>query len=157
EIKTNSYGTLVAQGGGYAEVFDVSVEFTDSVDSGDLTIDDGVVVTACGCGTTPLTLRLDHTLIKNNSLSDFIRRNRLSLDKSLVLRYRSSGDSWQCHTHLMGTGVSGHQERWLVRMEFACIDELNGDILGTNQWKFSMFITRADLGTGLDTETKLLV
>lgn len=157
EIDSSLLGIFVATAGFYSDIFDLSVEFSEIDATSDLTIDDGLITTNCGCGSLPLTLVVGHNLLQSNRLNDFLKRNVLLMDRELTMRYKSSGNSWQTHTHLRGIGEGGHQEKWLVLMEWACVDELSGEALGTNQWKFTLHITRSNLETGFDTETRFLI
>jgi hypothetical protein len=145
------YGTI-SGGEATAElsVLDMTVLFAE-VDSQDtLSIDDGTVTVDCGCGPLPLTLILRHNLTKANYLSNFFKRNNITFEDIITLRYNSNTTSWRGHLHFVGDGNYNTRERWNMFFEWACTDSS-----GADTWRLYVFINRKDLATGEDSETRV--
>lgn len=127
----------------------------------DGTLDDlsSTIATKCeSCSQIPIVLNMSHNLADAAVLGQFLIRNGLKLDEVLPIRYNRISSSWQGNYHFRGVGDSGGTlEDWSIVAEWSCIDELGSINLGNYLWKFSLYIKRKNVVTGMDFDTRLLL
>jgi len=88
-----------------------------------LTISEGSA-SACGCSPISLSLTARHNLSNSSVISNFIRRNAISLAPELTMHYRTSDSSWRGAQRLLGTGRDGSSEEWLIIFSITCINQI---------------------------------
>jgi hypothetical protein len=130
----------------------IDVEFSNSIQSQNLSINNQIISTPCACTDLPLFLILNHNLLKTNTLTQFLDRNSFSLDKDLSIRYKSKNNSWNFNKHFNGVGPDGNlQENWLILFELSCREDLSD-----YYWNFLMYAKRS-LSNNEDFETKIIL
>lgn len=143
-----------------ATIEDLEVFFSE-IDNNtvELTQDDGTISTKCqGCSDLPMQLLLTHNLDDGAVLVDFLNRNGETLPTILTLNYSRRLGSWQSQLHYKGVSDNrGTEESWRILFEWACVDSIASQDLGSFVWKFSMSVLRKNLLTGMDFDTRLLV
>jgi hypothetical protein len=134
------------------EVSDFYVEFLESIQSTNLTINQDIAIVPCACTDLPLFLSLNHGLSNANILKDFISRNSFALPDNFIIRYKLKNKSWQFVKHFNGFGTDGKlKEQWLINFDLCCFEDI-----GDSYWKFLMSVKRI-INNNEDFETKFLL
>jgi hypothetical protein len=110
-------------------------------------------ITRCGCEVFPI-IYLRHNLVNNNSLRNFLSINDLSLPSEIALSFNN--EAWRKNFQFTGLGETGSHERWMALFEWGCTSFVDGIDLSENRWFFSLFVSRKNLVTTDDFETRLL-
>ncbi len=118
------------------------------------------VATKCSrCTSIPVVLDMSHNLGDAAIFKEFLLRNGYVLPDILKMRYNRRNDAWQSNIHFRGSSnnASGQNESWSILAEWACTDELASQELGNFIWKFSIYVKRKNLTTGMDFDTRVLL
>lgn len=152
EVNRINYGIVNVRFGLESTVSNLSVEFLESFQSNNLTINQELVSPSCACSDLPMFLILNHGLYNANILKEFLKRNNLSLEDSVTIRYKSRSNSWQTVKHLNGFGTDGILiEKWNILFDLCCFEDV-----GDSYWKLLMSIKRI-ISNNEDFETKFLL
>jgi len=118
------------------------------------------VNTSCGeCNQVSLKLHFKHNLEFAGVLRDFMIRNGYELPDTMTLFFNKRSDSWQGSMHYLGTAADNlmNQESWRINVDWACTNKYADDDFSSSVWRFSLLITRKNINTGLDFDTRLLL
>lgn len=135
----------------------IFLSFDENISSGnDLTIDNGNVVSQCGCDTLPLVLNISQNLSYGNALQSFLNKNGYSLADDLDLTYKSSTNSWTKNLHYRGFGdLDNSTENWNVLFEWTCSTPVNS--IQQGHWELKFLVRRITSGVSLTTRGKFIV
>jgi hypothetical protein len=141
------------------DVQDIAVDFATEDDSPAIPVPTNLVSTSCGnCTRIPQVIHLGHNLDSAATLIDFLNRNGLIFSEDILMRYSKRQDAWQANVHFSGFSDDGiTEESWRILFEWACVDSLGGQDLGTFVWKFSTSVLRTNLATNFNEDTRLLL
>jgi hypothetical protein len=116
------------------------------------------VTTGCStCTQMPVDMFFDHNLTNPSVLKNFLFRNNLSLDATQEMYYSDRLSNWVCNQHFYGVSDdNSNDETWRFTFEFACTDTIAGET-ASPVVKFSMLIVRHNQGTGVTSQTRLLI
>lgn len=129
--------------------FDFSSELGDLDYATDLTIDDSVITTSCGCSPVSMRLALEHNMIRSSFVSNFLKRSGLSMGELVDMRYRSSDSSWRSNMHFLGRGRDGVSfEDLTFYYSLGCSE---------NFWIFSFSAESSNRTTGDVLRTKFII
>lgn len=152
EVNRINYGIINVRFGFESTVSSLSVEFLESIQSSNLTINQELISPSCACTELPMFLILNHGLSNANILKEFLKRNNLSLEDNIAIRYKSKSNSWQTVRHLRGFGTDGILiEKWNIVFDLCCFQDI-----GDSYWKLLMSIKRL-ISNNEDYETKFLL
>jgi hypothetical protein len=153
-------GELESSVGAKAFIESFEVNYLESdIDVETLASLSSTISTRCStCGAIPVVLDMTHNLNNAAVLKEFLNRNGYVLSDSMKLRYNRKSDSWQGNVHFRGTSSTGSDlERWTILAEWACTDELAAEELGNYIWKYSLYIKKKNLVTGMDFDSRVLL
>lgn len=128
----------------------------DSVPTG-LTIGDEEVVVTCGCGDLLLRKEMLSNWGTTNVFYDFLKRNSIQFPERVGLLYHELTKTWKKSYHY--TGISSDavtNDRWDLLFQWSCTNDINGETLAEDVWKFSAQIARKNLTTGQDFYSKII-
>lgn len=144
-----------------ATIEDLEVTFSSiDTNANPLTADDDTISTRCaGCTEVPLQLVMTHNLDRAGVLIDFLSRNGETLATRLPLYYSRRLGMWQYQIHYMGNADTNTaaDESWRILFEWACVDSIGSQELGSYVWKFGFSVVRKNLLTGMDFDTRILL
>jgi hypothetical protein len=101
------------------------------------------VTNRCGCTNIPPLLQLTGDLYRCQPLTNFLKRNGLSLPNIFNMGYSSVYQGWQSSLHFSGVGNDDKTvERWSVLLEWQCTSIVGGVDLGNPLWLFTMQVSR---------------
>ena len=118
------------------------------------------IATACSsCSAIPDTLYFRHNLQNGLFLSDFLKRNSLTIPQSIQMVYSPKTESWQASMHFRGVGGdnSSQLERWQINIDWSCVSQYSENTLSSAMWKFGLYIRRVDESNLDKHETRLLI
>ncbi len=140
-------------------IIDFSVTFSSDEEEQSIPISTESIFIKCGCGDIlPVRLRLEHNLNTENKLSQFITRNRTTLEDNAVMYYDNVNKLWQKNYHFVGLSSDGiTRDVWDINFDWSCTDIVGGFSLGSFIWKLGMQVFLRNIDTGLDYDTRLLV
>jgi hypothetical protein len=153
-------GFLLSSLGVTATIESLEIAYYEQDLDGDSTLDDleTTIATKCeSCSEIPTILNMSHNLTDTAVLGEFLIRNGLDLEEVMPIRYNRISSSWQGNYHFRGMGDSGALEDWNIVAEWSCVDELGSIDLGNYLWKFSLYIKRKNVLTGMDFDTRILL
>jgi len=159
ESSETDWGILeFASAGATVELLDLSGNFVffDSNPTG-LTIEDTEVRVPCECGYLALQLEMLNNWSRASGFGDFLQRNSLSIPERIDLLYHQASRTWKKSYHFAGMSSDGTtQERWDLLFQWACTNEVNGQELVDDVWRFSTRIRKTNLSSGQDFQTRLI-
>lgn len=116
------------------------------------------VATNCGCTALTPNIRLRHNLAVNNLFTEFLVRNNLTFPEEILLSYRERDETWHNVFNFSGNAaISSQTETWKLTYEWACVNSIAGEDLGSYHWKFHLLITRRLNGTAQRTKLLLVI
>lgn len=102
------------------------------------------VATRCSCSPVPQTLFLNNAFDRLGGFSEFLRRNKFSLPAAIPLKYSTISSKWDRNYHFHGTGlVDGVYEKWILRVEWFCANNVVGDFTGESLWQLMIMLRRS--------------
>jgi hypothetical protein len=150
-VKCSDMGVIDIDTGGEAEVQDQRAGFAFAAAPVTLPITTGISADCC-VSPIPSFLELKHNLSNLQLLSNFLKRNGLTLDGGIgtdtfiPLQYRPKVKTWQGSIYLIGLSTtSNSEETWNLTFEFTCTDEVGGSSLSSSNWVFTLNVKRQDL------------
>ena len=133
---------------------DIAIIFGTGDTAPALTLPAQIVSTSCGsCTAMPVVLYLHHNLQNAGNISDFLKRNGLSLPSPISLHYNSRIRGWVGNYHLSGYNQSD-VESWKFSIEWACVS--NTIDVTSPSYKFTLLVTRLLKNTASDTKIKIV-
>lgn len=151
------YGTQWVKLYGDIDLFEVVGTYKDQADAEALVQPSGQIK-AGGCTDLPYTLNMRHNVDVSNALTEFLLRNDYAIAEVLPLYYNTNNETWQHNIHLSGQSARGnYRERWDLLFEVKATDTLGGSTLGRKLWILGIRVTRKNLLTGADADTRILV
>ena len=125
---------------------DISVVFGNDTNLPLIVVPPQVIGTACGvCDNMPVIINMQHNLVQDGVLYNFIQRNGLTLPSVLTLYYNVLRNSWVSSIHLNGLSVTNiGSENWKLIFEWGCVP-------GNDLWRFAMLIVRSNAEFTVDT------
>jgi len=119
------------------------------------------VATACGtCISFPLGLFVEHNFSNPGVLGNFLQRNNYTFAKILPLTFSNRSNSWLAFQHFEGASSdNANIENWRFQFEWACTNSPFGQESSTSTpvFKFSIIVTRKNLGTNIATDTRIII
>ena len=92
----------------------------------------------CGCTSLPTTIFLQHNIIQNNKLAQFMIANNQSQPAYIPLLYNAVNDGWQANSHLFGHSDTGiGLDTWNILFELRCTSIVGVSDAGRNLWLLS--------------------
>lgn len=151
-------GDFFADIGASAILDDIVVVFNEPPTIALVPVLDRVSVDCFSCSPISSLLYLTHSLGNTSVFTGFLNSNGFKIDKVIPLRYSRKKGSWFANLHYTGlTNGASTEESWNFMFEWGCSNELAGDTLGTPIWEFSMLVSRKNLTTLVDYDTRMLV
>lgn len=119
----------------------------------------GTIFTNCSaCTALPTNLFIHQNFNNPSVLQSFLKRNGFSFDSPLSFLYSKKLNSWLAHQHFTGLGEDNiNNEYWRFAFEFSCVDEIAAEPTDSYVIKFAISITRKNLATQYDSDTKIIV
>lgn len=128
-------------------------QFINSITSSAITI-----YNTCGCNVIPSILYLSHNLEFGGILKEYLVRNGIVLSDYVNLFYDGRYGSWRNSIYLTGVGDNlNSQENWNLIFEWACVNEYAEESFNSSVWKFSLLVSRKNLGFNVDFDTRILI
>jgi hypothetical protein len=119
----------------------------------------GQVVTDCGCN-VPTEIYFTHDLGKTNKLSNFLKRNGLSLPRTTKLSYSMGSSAWFTNITYKGVGLDGSSnERWSLILSLECTNVVDGrfDVGNPFFWKLVLLVRQQNESKNSTNDTRLQV
>lgn len=133
---------------------DIAIIFGTGTTAPALTLPAQIVSTSCGsCTAMPVVLYLHHNLQNAGNLSDFLKRNGLSLPSPIPLHYNSRIKGWVGNYHLSGYNQAD-AESWRFSIEWACAS--NTIDITSPSYKFTLLVNRILKNSASDTKIKIV-
>jgi len=138
-------------------ISDINVNFSET-NINELTLPTDRVFTTCGdgCVDIPLSVDLNHNIVSNNKLSQFLFRNGLYMSSTFLLKYNSTNDCWQENFYFKGTGSAENNESWNLVFELKCTEVVAGVEIGKSLFQLGVSIFQNNLDTGEDYDTRIV-
>lgn len=159
EIDSDWIGLFEIHGGmsGFADNLEVffaeDLQVTNSIISSATTI-----YNTCGCNVIPSILYLSNNLEFGGVLNEYLVRNGINLPDYISLFYDGRYGSWRNSIFLTGVGDNlNSQENWNLIFEWACVNEYSEESFNSSVWKFSLLVSRKNLGFNVDFDTRILI
>lgn len=160
-VTSTFLNTNMCNMGMFISLEDLEVNFSvDGADAPAITAPVTTINTSCGeCNQIALNLNFKHNLEFGNVFREFLIRNGLTVPTTFTLSYSKRLDSWQGTLHYTGVSADNlsNTETWRFNIDWACTKEYADDDFASSVWKFSMLVTRKNINTGIDFDTRLLV
>lgn len=122
-----------------------------------LTIEDTEVRVPCGCDYLSLQLKMRNNWSETGVFSDFLQRNSTTFPDQIDLLYHAASHTWKKAYHYTGLSPDATtREQWDLLFQWSCTDEINGEELAGDVWKFAAQIRRKNLSTGQDFQSRLI-
>lgn len=119
-----------------------------------------VINTSCGeCNALSMQLNFKHNIEFGNVFREFLIRNGLEVPETFSLFYSKRLDLWQGTLHYNGYAADNlsNTENWKINVDWGCTKNYAGDSFASSVWKFSLLMTRRNIDTGIDFDTRLVI
>jgi hypothetical protein len=117
----------------------------------------GSILTLCGnCTSMPRIINVFTNLDSANVLSSFLLRNGLSLPSFFTAYYNQKFNSWVSNYHVTGIGENGLDESWRFTVEWSCTNNIYGEDLTSDYWKFSLLVVQKNNSFSYDTRILII-
>ena len=118
------------------------------------------VNTTCGeCNAVPLKLHFKHNLEFGAIFREFMVRNGHTIPSSFPLFYNRRSESWQSVLHYNGLDGDNTNQTvsWRINVDWTCTSQYADENFSSSVWKFSLLVTKRNITTNLDFDTRLLL
>lgn len=151
DLNFESLGIIVSLFSLGAKAFDFKLEEKEIEYGTNLTIADTIVFPVCGCGPLGMSILLSHNINNSSVLGGFFRRNAISNQNKVNLKYKSEDNSWRNIQHFTGRSRDGVSfEDWTIFLTLQCMPN-------SDAWRFSFIVKSQNKVTNQDLQTKFLI
>lgn len=131
---------------------DTSLNYTDNNQA--ITPASSNIRTLCGtCTSMPSSFYVFHNLADTPDITNFLNNNTATLPDHLAMRYNNKSKTWTANYQMLGEDSDGPQ-KWNFVFNWNCLDT-NGEDYVSPFWKFSIFVNKLNLNSGIDFDTKV--
>jgi hypothetical protein len=144
-------GTIVYLFSFNIRAFDFKLEEKEIEYGTNLTIADAVAFPVCGCGPLGMSILLTHNINNSSVLNSFFKRNAISNQNKVNLKYKAEDNSWRSIQHFIGRSRDGVSfEDWTIFLTLQCMQQ-------SSAWRFSFIVKSQNKTTTQDLQTRFLI
>lgn len=150
-LNFSNLGVIVSLFSFNLKAFDFKLEEKEIEYGTNLSIADAIAFPICGCGPLGMSILLSHNINNSSVLGNFFKRNVISTQNKVNLKYKAEDDSWRSIQHFTGRSRDGVSfEDWTIFLTLQCMS-------GSDAWRFSFIVKSQNRTTNQDLQTKFLI